>query len=281
MARGEAPPTPRPSPTPSTHLGHEPPPQPPSRHGTPQGPQRPTKPRRLAPAGVAPSTGATRRRAGEAPGPRSTPAPDHPRRNRNRTPLPPPPEHPPRTPGRRCAKRQRPGDVHLTSKEQQAPPRALQAPRGPADDPAGRRVAAAAAAQGGKQGRRQTKGTEAQPPQPTPGPGGTRGMTPGGTSPVSGIRRCGSGRAVPGGNYGRRTHHRTPAPLHPNPAGRGRDTAPDWHSHGTPPRPRDQRVPDRIHARPDVLRQAPAENPGTGTRTSDGTAQGRTPTNHL
>lgn len=39
---------------------------------------------------MAPSTGATGRRAGEAPGPRSTPAPDRPRRTRNRPPLPPP-----------------------------------------------------------------------------------------------------------------------------------------------------------------------------------------------
>nr|XP_061794485.1 kinesin-like protein KIF16B [Nerophis lumbriciformis] len=49
-------------------------------------------------------------------------------------------------------------------------------------------------------------------PQPTLGPGGMRGMTPGGTSPVSGTRRRGSGRAVPGGNYGRYTHTTQPPP---------------------------------------------------------------------
>ncbi|XP_057690138.1 serine/arginine repetitive matrix protein 1-like [Corythoichthys intestinalis] len=79
--------------------------------------------KRQAPVGVAVSTRTTGRRAGEAPEPRSTPAPDHPRHTRNRPPLPPPPKHPTRTPNRCYAKRRRPGVVHPTGKGQQTPPK--------------------------------------------------------------------------------------------------------------------------------------------------------------
>nr|XP_061789550.1 uncharacterized protein LOC133579031 [Nerophis lumbriciformis] len=83
----------------------------------------PERIKRQAPVGVAVSTRTTGRRAEEAPEPRSTPAPDHPRRTRNRPPLPPPPKHPTRTPNRCYAKRRRPGVVHPTGKGQQTPPK--------------------------------------------------------------------------------------------------------------------------------------------------------------
>ncbi|XP_057687323.1 proline-rich protein 2-like [Corythoichthys intestinalis] len=97
--------------------------------------------------------------------------------------------------------------------KRQGPNQPPWAPRGPVDDPADRRAAAAAAVRRGGQGRRQTKGMETRLAQPTQGQGGVRGMTPGSTSPVPGTRRHGSGRDIPGGTCCRCIPPRTPEPT--------------------------------------------------------------------